>query len=970
MAKAAIWHVIAAFPTIVWAICSSLGFAGAWFPTFNGNTSSPLDRRAGVALGVPLRILPLGDSITFGYRSSDGNGYRLDLLNHLTNSGSQVTYIGSVTDGGNMANKANEGHVGYTISQIAAATVNTLRQEPNVVLLHAGTNDMNLDPPPDPYDAAPQRLASLIDEVLCTCPNTTLIVAQIISSTNGGTSGRVPVYNTAIPGIVAERVKKGFKVLTVDMSSIGGSRLIDGLHPTDQGYDDMATLWYQALEQASSKGWITPPESALAVSHNVAQECASGFFWYPANNGNQIASGVGTGGDSVFHNNWIPQGRVADGLGRNGMGVVFADLDGDGKDEYIWVNETTGSVIAYQNRWDSAANKPHWFPINGGNPIASGIGNGTNVKWADVNADYLYVLDGGAVDAYINNGPDSSPQGWSWSGPRRIATGVPGATPASVMFADINADGRADYLVKSATGGLDLWLNTGAVDSADIVWVPYPNMAGGLGNPNITLADLNGDGRADYLMWDADGGLSGYLNVRTNVEGRPTWIPQGGAKSIASGVAPPGNIRMADINGDGKVDYVIVDAATGAIELYLNNGEGDASVVGDGIRFADLDGDGIDDYVAVDHLGRLLGYVNGGASSASPQGWIWFPQNSGNFIATGVPGVTRDMVHLADIDGDGKADFLIVNPTTGAVDCYINGGANTNANGGWIWIPRGQIASGIGAGAGVRFADIDGDGRADYIWLAKNGAATVYINKVFIIPNNWVPANDGKPIASGVGASRSEVRFADINGDGRADYLWLHTVDGAADVWYNGGADTGANGGWLWYPQGRIATGIAFSGPDIQFGRLDSTGRAAYLAVDASHGALVAYLNGCQHPIGNIPSKGTSPAATSTCGSPPLPSNTDGSGVGGSGSGTVYISPDIWQKPNPVVQCQPPCTFVFPPWTLSAVTTIKIPPVILTVEDTWVTTITLPGAITTTSSVSSTKVTAVTIPPITTSVID
>lgn len=36
---------------------------------------------------IPLRILPLGDSITAGHMSSDGNGYRLDLYNDLVKSG-------------------------------------------------------------------------------------------------------------------------------------------------------------------------------------------------------------------------------------------------------------------------------------------------------------------------------------------------------------------------------------------------------------------------------------------------------------------------------------------------------------------------------------------------------------------------------------------------------------------------------------------------------------------------------------------------------------------------------------------------------------------------------------------------------------------------------------------------------------------------------------------------------------------
>lgn len=59
-------------------------------------------------------------------------------------------------------------------------------------------------------------------------------------------------------------------------------------------------------------------------------------------------------------------------------------------------------------------------------------------------------------------------------------------------------------------------------------------------------------------MFDQDGGLDGYTNVRGKAEGQPVWIPQGGAKSIAGGVAPPGRIRLADLNGDGKVSQRLI----------------------------------------------------------------------------------------------------------------------------------------------------------------------------------------------------------------------------------------------------------------------------------------------------------------------------------------------------------------------------------------------------------------------------
>ena len=97
-------------------------------------------------------------------------------------------------------------------------------------------------------------------------------------------------------------------------------------------------------------------------------------------------------------------------------------------------------MIAYYNRYGSAA---PWIPINGGNDIASGVGPGAGVRIADLNGDgrddYLYVHTNGAVDAYINRGPSGT--GWNWQQVLNVATGVPGANQDTVLFADINGDG-------------------------------------------------------------------------------------------------------------------------------------------------------------------------------------------------------------------------------------------------------------------------------------------------------------------------------------------------------------------------------------------------------------------------------------------------------------------------------------------------------------------------------------------------
>jgi hypothetical protein len=54
----------------------------------------------------------------------------------------------------------------------------------------------------------------------------------------------------------------------------------------------------------------------------------------------------------------------------------------------------------------------------------------------------------------------------------------------------------------------------------------------------------------DYLIWDEDGGLSGFLNQPTQNEGVPQFVSQGSAKSLASGNSQnPTFLWLADMDG-------------------------------------------------------------------------------------------------------------------------------------------------------------------------------------------------------------------------------------------------------------------------------------------------------------------------------------------------------------------------------------------------------------------------------------
>jgi len=308
------------------------------------------------------------------------------------------------------------------------------------------------------------------------------------------------------------------------------------------------------------------------------------------------------------------------------------------------------------------------------------------------------------------------------------------------------------------------------------------------------------------------------------------WNPVG---KLAGGYAGSGNqqgagVRLADISGDGKDDYLWVDPITGAVTADLNGGiQGSngidwismgviASGIGDGagVMFADINGDGLADYLWVAENGDATAYKNGGAKAGG--GWLWYPLG---IIVTGLGG-TRATTRFADIDGDGRAEYLIVGPT-GSLNAWFNSGFSDTP----VWQEMGEIATGVGDTAGVYLEDLNGDGRADYIWLNSIGAATVYINyrgHAAGLAPNWVSYG---VVATGIGTSRDNITFGDMNGDGKKDYVFVHADTGELDVWLNEG------------------TGATYvTGDGTRFADMNGDGKDDYLFMDIN-GAITLYIN-------------------------------------------------------------------------------------------------------------------------------
>ncbi len=198
----------------------------------------------------PCVILPLGDSITHGYSSTDDAGYRSALFKLIVAANQNVTFIGSLMNGpttvsGKTFPRSHEGHDGFTVTQITGYVppAKSFSTTPHIVLLHIGTNDMTMNA--DPTTTANQ-LSTLITDLTNAAPDALIVVAKIVPL--GYSNSNYNSYIAKIPDVV--KAHSSGHVVMVDMSTLPTSDIhgSGNVHPTDQGYADMASLWYGVIK--------------------------------------------------------------------------------------------------------------------------------------------------------------------------------------------------------------------------------------------------------------------------------------------------------------------------------------------------------------------------------------------------------------------------------------------------------------------------------------------------------------------------------------------------------------------------------------------------------------------------------------------------------------------------------------------------------------------------------------------------
>lgn len=222
---------------------------------------------------APVHIMPVGDSITRGYGSGIvmENSYRKALWHLLAENGYAVEFVGSQISGDFPGNR-HEGRNGWHAAQatgtntVLCQVAGWLAETPaDIVLLHIGTNDIL------GQDGDAEEVAQILDEIFGANPGATVVLALIINAaTNSPHRANISAYNAGLGAMAQARIANGDRLIVADMENGAGidyasSDMADQLHPSQTGYDKMATNWYPAVAQAIALQGGGPAILSIAV---------------------------------------------------------------------------------------------------------------------------------------------------------------------------------------------------------------------------------------------------------------------------------------------------------------------------------------------------------------------------------------------------------------------------------------------------------------------------------------------------------------------------------------------------------------------------------------------------------------------------------------------------------------------------------------------------------------------------------
>lgn len=283
-------------------------------------------------------------------------------------------------------------------------------------------------------------------------------------------------------------------------------------------------------------------------------------------------------------------------------GRSFVDVDGDGVPDLL--DAAAGAWRYRRNR--AGEGFADWVEL----PTSPSVTVDPSSRFADLNGDGIGDLLrqdalGGDVSIYLGGGDE--PFGATL--PVDLQASFDLSAP-NVAMVDVNADGRVDVLASEDSQAY-VWLSTfDTPDFEDAITAPPLPEGLRLGDPGVSLADLNGDRLPDLVrVLPEDSRVLYATHEGLGLFGAPEEMA--GVPAMAAGE----RWELRDVNGDGAADLIRVGDQ---LDLYVNQLDGSFGMTrslswpsldaGERVIFSDVNGNGTVDVLRVDPVSGTWRY--------------------------------------------------------------------------------------------------------------------------------------------------------------------------------------------------------------------------------------------------------------------------------------------------------------------------------------------------------------------------
>jgi len=389
----------------------------------------------------------------------------------------------------------------------------------------------------------------------------------------------------------------------------------------------------------------------------------------------------------------------------DGIGLLHAaDLDGDGVNDLIVVNNLRSKINLLYNK----AGKT--------NPVA-GANLQRKLEINELPPDARFRIDSIPVDEHI----------------------------AAMAVTDLNGDGHPDLVYFGDAKDLEVIYNQGTNGwSEPRRW----HLDDGRMDANaLATGDLNGDERTDIVMLGDNGSAYFLPQQADHTFGEPQKIAYSGV---------PKAVQIADMDGDGKNDLLLVDFDSPApFRFRLQNSSGQ---LGPEIYFKTPP---IRSFCADTLEGTATNYIVTIAQSSGRATVSQFVRKPAEILSGAFRKGQFQILPLnktdaaprgllwADVNGDGRPDLLVAEPASGQLSIYLQ-----NPDGSLAAPKTFPTLAGVSQ---IAAANRSGDGHADIFLLSRdeNAVGMTQLDKKGALPFPTLIPLDGKPLVMAVGALKS-----------------------------------------------------------------------------------------------------------------------------------------------------------------------------------------------------------------------